>query len=99
MTFEGDREARFEEPDFDPDAYLASVVDLGSKPPPESAPFAFAASARDAFAAARDRLGSHAAAAARRAADLAAVASAENDVFLSRVGDVATGRGVRLRGT
>ena len=90
MTFEGDREARFEEPDFDPDAYLASVVDLGSKPPPESAPFAFAASARDAFAAARDRLGSHAAAAARRAADLAAVASAENDVFLSRVGDVAT---------
>lgn len=90
MTFEGDREARFEDPDFDPDAYLASVVDLGSKPPPESAPFAFAASARDAFAAARDRLGSHAAAAARRAADLAAVASAENDVFLSRVGDVAT---------
>ena len=57
---------------------------------PESALFAFAASARDAFAAARDRLGSHAAAAARRAADLAAVASAENDVFLSRVGDVAT---------
>ena len=53
MTFEGDREARFEDPDFDPDAYLASVVDLGSKPPPESAPFAFAASARDAFAAAR----------------------------------------------
>ena len=85
-----DREVRFEDPDFDPDAYLASVSAPGSKPSPESAPFAFAASARDAFAAARDRLGSHAAAAARRAADLAAVASDENDVFLSRVGDVAT---------
>ncbi len=85
-----DREVRFEDPDFDPDAYLASVSAPGSKPSPESAPFAFAASARDAFAAARDRLGSYAAAAARRAADLAAVASDENDVFLSRVGDVAT---------
>ena len=87
---EAHRETRFEDPDFDPDAYLASVVNLGSKPPTESAPFAFAASACDAFGVARDRLGSHAAAAARRAADLAAVASDENDVFLSRVGDVAT---------
>ena len=90
FAFMTDREVRFEDPDFDPDAYLASVSAPVSKPSPESAPFAFAASARHAFAAARDRLGSHAAAAARRAADLAAVASAENDVFLSRVGDVAT---------
>ena len=90
FAFMTDREVRFEDPDFDPDAYLASVSAPVSKPSPESAPFAFAASTRDAFAVARDRLGSHAAAAARRAADLAAVASAENDVFLSRVGDVAT---------
>ena len=85
-----DREVRFEDPDFDPDAHLASIVSLASKPPAESSPFAFAASMCDAFEVARDRLGSHAAAAARRAADLAAVASDENDVFLSRVGDVAT---------
>lgn len=78
----------FGRPDFCLDEYLASVVNITHDS--KTAPFATAAATRDAFATARDRLASHAAAAARRAHELESVAKDVNNVFLSQISDVAT---------